>query len=313
MKSIPLVPVTSPAVRPWLSGTLRRELRQAAEASAGNGVISLQTPREASASYPLVGFLKAAGIPWIVEGPGGEVLDALAADAAPSSDAAAASGAPPVSPAVVIRGSVLHAASGDLILGTFTSRMLAAAGCTPEYLGPEEPLQQRWNEAALTAWLRETMPLGIALLSGQGFAGVLAAYRTDSGVVEAFDVLMSAPSSSALPDLVTLEAAAVEANAQELTVELHFGASGLSIPAGGDSMRVPQLLVLGPSLHRGVPEAVELDPAGAAAALRGHAPFQHLAVRYPTVLSWDGGKARRTQELILGAAQGKAQGNPQGW
>ncbi|MBT2587614.1 DUF6177 family protein [Arthrobacter sp. ISL-95] len=325
MSSIPLVPVPTPAARPWLSRTLRRDLQQAAAASAGNGIVALQTRADAVVTYPLLAFLKAAGIPWFAEDPNGEVRDALAAtaatqfsdtaaasDAAAANDAAAASSAPPVSPAVVIRGSVLHAASGELILGAFTSGMLAAAGCTPEYQGPAEPLQQRWNEAALTAWLRETMPLGIALLSGQGFAGIVTAYRTETGVVEAFDVLMSASPSSTLPDPAALEAAAVEANAQELTVELHFGASGLSIPAGGDAMRVPQLLVLGPSLHRGVPEAVELDAAGAASALRGHAPFQHLAVRYPTASTWDGGKARRTQELILGAAQGKAQGNPQG-
>ncbi|MFJ6538805.1 DUF6177 family protein [Paenarthrobacter sp. NPDC091711] len=309
MSSIPWVPVPTPAARPWLSRTLRRDLQQAAAASAGNGIVAFQTRADAAITYPLLAFLKAAGIPWFAEDPNGEVRDALeAADAAQFSDTAAASGPPAVSPAVVIRGSVLHAASGDLILGTFTSRMLTAAGFTPEYLGPAEPLQQRWNEAALTAWLRETMPLGIAVLSGQGFAGVVTAFRTDSGMVEAFDVLMSAPSSSALPDLVTLEAAAVEANAQELAVELHFGASGLSIPVGGDAMRVPQLLVLGPSLHSGVPEAVELDPAGAAAALHGHAPFQHLAVRYPTASTWDGGKARRTQALIFGAAQGKSTG-----
>jgi len=257
----------------------------------------------------LVGFLKAAGIPWIVEGLGGEVLDALAADAAPGSDAAVASSVPAVIPAVVIRGSVLHAASGDLMLGDFTFGMLAAASCTPKLVGPAEPLQHSWNQAMLTAWLRENMPLGIALMAGQAFAGVVTAYRTDSGVVEMFDVLVSGSPGIAV---ASLEAAAVEANALELTVEMHFGASGLSVPVGGDAMRVPQLLVLGPSLHRGVPEVVRLDPAGVAAELRGHVPFQHLAVRYPKASTWDGGKARRNQELILAAAQGKAQGKPQG-
>lgn len=297
MSSIPLVPVPTPAGRPWLSSTLRRDLQQAAAASSGSGIVALQTPAEAAVSYPLLAFLKAARIPWVVEGSDGEVRDALLA----TGDSAAA-GAPKVSPAVVMYGSVLHAASGDLMLGGFTSAMLAAAGCTPEYMGPVEPLHEPWDPAVLTAGLREDMPLGIWLLSGQGFAGVATAYRAEAGVVEAFDVLIMAPGIDALGDPAALEQAAVRANAQEFGVELHVGASGLSIRVGQDFLRVPQLLVLGPSLRRIVPESLMEEPTGMTAQDLGYAPFQHLAVRYPTASTWDGGIARATQQRILGTA-----------
>ncbi|YCK81025.1 DUF6177 family protein [Arthrobacter sp. D3-18] len=294
MRSIPFVPVSTPAARPWLSRTLRRDLQQAAVATAGTGVVALQSLPDASASYPLVAFLKAAGIPWVVEGTGGQLHDALVA-----------TGAPKVNPAVVIYGSVLHAASAELMLGTFTSGMLASAGCTPEYMGPVEPLQEPWDPAVLTTRLRENMPWGIELVSGQGFAGAVTAYRTEAGVVEAFDVLISAPDVDALPDPAALEAAAVGANAQEIGLELHFGASGLSVPAGREALRVPQLLMLGPSLHRSIPETLIKQPEGMAMEILGQAPFQHLAVRYPVVSAWDGGVARVTQQRILSAAQGK--------
>ena len=313
MSSIPLVPVPTPAGRPWLSSPLRIDLQQAAAASSGSGIVALQTQAEASVSYPLLAFLKAALIPWVVEGSDGEVRDALLANEdSAATEALTAAGAPEVSPAVVMFGSVLHAATGDLMLGAFTSAMLAAAGCTPEYMGPVEPLHEPWDPAVLTAGLREDMPLGIWLLSGQGFAGVVTAYRAEAGVVEAFDVLIMARGIDALADPAALEQAAVRANVQEFGVELHVGASGLSVRVGQDFLRVPQLLVLGPQLHPGVPETLLKESAGISAEVLGHAPFQHLAIRYPAASVWDGGVAGRTQQQILGAAHAVAQGSPKG-
>ncbi|MFF2843381.1 DUF6177 family protein [Paenarthrobacter sp. NPDC057981] len=287
MTSLPLVPVMTPAGRAWLSGTLHRDLQQAAFEAAGKGIPALQTPADATASYPLVAFLKAAGLPWVVEGPDGALLDAFEA-----------SGAPQPSPAVVMYGSVLHAATGDLVLGAFTSGMLAAAGCAPEYMGFAEPLQEPWNPELLTARLREKMPLAIGLLSGNGSAGVLSAYRSEAGVVESFDVLVAAHPGMSPAGRERLEVAAVQANAQEFGIDLHFGAAGLSIPVGGDGFRVPQLLVLGPTLHQG-PDG----HAGADTEILGTAPFQHLAIRYPESSSWDGGTARRLQLQALGPAR----------
>jgi hypothetical protein len=318
--TIPLVPVRIPASRPWLSSMLRGDLQEAAAAAAGNGVVALQTYHDAAASYPLVAFLKAAQIPWAVEGADGALQDAFAepgssAETGASAEAGASpeTGVREVGPAVVLYGSVLHAAAGDLLLGSFTSRMLAAAGCAPEYMGDAEPLRQHWDTVALTAWLRQNMPHGIAVVSGQGFAGIVSAYRTDAGVVESFDVLVSAGSAEALVSASeTLETVAVDANAQEFGMELHFGASGLSIVAGRQTNRVPRLLVLGPSLHQGgaaLQGWAALHGAGAQAEgrarvdieVQGSAPFQHLAIRYPSASSWDGGDGRRLHEQILGA------------
>ncbi|MFE4197613.1 DUF6177 family protein [Paenarthrobacter sp. NPDC056912] len=287
-----LVPVSTPARRPWLSSSLRGELERAGVATSGTGVAALQTHADAAPSYPLVAFLKAASIPWVTEGPDGDLHEVAAA---------AVSEAPVAGPGVGLYGSVLHAATGDLVLGKFTTRMLAAAGCSPAFMGAAEPLQQPWDAVALTAWLRPTMPLGIALVSGEGFAGIVTAYRTEAGVLESFDVLMAARLGGVrLPERSALGSAAVDANAQGFGMDLHFGAVGLRVPAGRDALRVPQLLVLGPSLHKGG-AAVADGHAGVDVEVLGNAPFQHLAIRYPAASSWDGGEARGLRERILNA------------
>ncbi|MFJ5958426.1 DUF6177 family protein [Paenarthrobacter sp. NPDC092416] len=293
MTSLPLVPVPATALRPWLSVTLRGELQRSAAAVAGKGVAALHTRGDAAPSYPLLAFLKAAGIPWVIEGPNGEPRDGFAA---PGPGTSPNEGyATEASPAVGLYGSVLHAAAADLRLGEFTSRMLAAAGCRPEYMGPTEPLRQPWDVGVLTAWLRQQMPLAIALVSGQGFAGALSAYRTAAGIVEAFDVLVSA--SHVGIERRAVEAAAVEANVQECGVDLHFGASGPHVPAGKDAFRVPQLLMLGPSLNRGIPVGSVTETVDA--EVLGPAPFQHLAIRYPAVSRWDGGDTQALQQRVL--------------
>ncbi len=67
---------------------------------------------------------------------------------------------------------------------------------------------------------------------------------------------------------------------------------------------MPQLLILGPSLHRSIPETLLMQHEGMAAEVLGQAPFQHLAIRYPPAVSaWDGGIARVTQQRILNAVQ----------
>lgn len=287
-----LVPVPTPAQRPWLSSGLRGELERAAAAASGTGVVALQTRADAAASYPLVAFLRAANIPWATEGLDGEPHKTVAATEV--------GGPPGASAGVGLYGSVLHAATGDLVLGLFTSRMLAAAGCSPEFMGAAEPLHQPWDAMALTAWLRHAMPYGIALVSGPGFAGVVTVRRTEAGVLESFDVLMSAPSAGIpVPESGALKAAAVEANVQEFGMDVHFGAVGLRMPAGREALRVPQLLVLGPTMHHGG-AAVAEGHTGVDVEVLGNAPFQHLAIRYPAASSWDGGEARGLQQRILG-------------
>jgi hypothetical protein len=299
-----LVLVPTPALHPWLSRTLRAELRNAAISASGQSIVALKTAHAAAPSYPLLAFLKAAGIPWVTQEPGGDLENALAARGPAD--------APSARTAIRIYGSVLHAATEDLLLGPFTSRMLlAATGHEPEYMGPSEPMERVWESADLTSWLQHQMPMGTLLLAGTGLAGTVTAYRTEAGVVESFDVLLS-------PDQVegairdgeappwhpagrpAVEAAAIKANVQEFGMELHFGTKGLFVPAGHDTFRVPQLLVLGPSLHRGThstPAAIE----GVDAEFLGVAPFQHLAVRYPVSLAWDEGHAQGVQQRILQA------------
>jgi hypothetical protein len=299
-----LVLVPTPALHPWLSRTLRAELRNAVISASGQSIVALKTTHAAAPSYPLLAFLKAAGIPWVTQEPGGDLENALAARGPAD--------APSARTAIRIYGSVLHAATEDLLLGPFTSRMLlAATGYEPEYMGPSEPMERVWETADLTAWLQQQMPVGTLLLAGTGLAGTVTAYRTEAGVVESFDALLSedqvegrTPDGEAPPwhpvGRTAVEAAAIEANVQEFGMELHFGTKGLFVQAGHDAFRVPQLLVLGPSLHGGTqPDPSVLE--GVDAEVLGVAPFQHLAVRYPASFAWDDGHAQYLQQRILHA------------
>ncbi|MFF2317396.1 DUF6177 family protein [Arthrobacter sp. NPDC058097] len=303
----PLVLVQTKATRPWLSRTLWGELHQATSSAHQSGIVALQTAPEAAPSYPMLAFLKAAGIPWVTATPGGDLGNALTPHGEDEPP-------PRQTPALRIYGSVLHAATEELVIGSFSARMLLASlESEPEHMGPTEPLEHSWDTAAVTEWFRHHMPLGTMLQSGPGFAGAITAYRTDTGVIESFDVLLS-PNRSAggtagpgrrslwnVDRHAEVEAAAVAANVQELGIELHFGAVGLTVPAGKDAFRVPQLLVLGPALGRTVQtQAPEL--AGVVSNLLGTAPFQHLAIRYPESPAWDGGRARDFQQRILAAA-----------
>ncbi|MFK0006985.1 DUF6177 family protein [Paenarthrobacter sp. NPDC090520] len=231
--------------------------------------LALQTSSEACLSYPLVSFLRASAILWLVEGPHGKIRNGLL-DPVVGWDQA-----PAASTAVVLFGSVLHAEGGDLPVGAFTTRMLGACSLSPEYMGLTEPLHQAWDMDALTAELKRQAPKGVALVSGDGFSGTVSAYRTEAGVVENFDVLLPAglPEADSAPALAD---AAVEANAQEIGIDGHRGLVDGFVRVGGERFRVPRLRVLGPSLHRGLPEKLDAD-----VELRGRAPFQHLVAAFP--------------------------------
>lgn len=303
----PLVLVQTHATRPWLSRTLRGELHGAISDAPQSGIVAVHTAPEAAPSYPMLAFLKAAGIPWVTTGPGGDLGNALTPRGEDEP-------LPGQTPALRIYGSVLHAATDGLVVGSFSARMLLASlGSEPEHMGATEPLENSWDTAAVTEWFRHHMPLGTMLLSGRGFAGAITAYRANTGVIESFDVLLSpdqpADGTAGLgrrslwnaDQHAGVEAAAVAANVQEFGIELHFGAVGLTVPAGKDAFRVPQLLVLGPALGRTV-QTEAPEPAGVVSELLGTAPFQHVVIRYPESPAWDGGRARDFQQRILAAA-----------
>lgn len=295
MSGAPLAVVHVPGRRPWLSRTVLAKLRDA-QGAPGPGLVAVQTEREAQPSYPFLAFLRSAGIPWVVPGAAGSLEDGFAGDPSPDSNMHCR--------AMVIRGSVLHEATERLKLGGFTARLLAScAGVAPRLMGDSEPLGMVWDPDGLTTWLRPRMPLASGLIAGEGsagflrFAGTVTAFRTESGVVEAFDVLAELDGRTA-PCMPAAAAAAVGANVQELSIERHYGADGLSITAGRDGLRMPELLVLGPGRHRGVPDDPEL--AGAAEVeLAGVAPFQHLVVQFRPGGAWDLGRSRDIQHRLL--------------
>ena len=305
MSGVPLAVVQLAGPRPWLSGTVLAGLRNAVLDSSGQRVVTVRTEPGAQPSYPLLAFLRSAGIPWVTPGAEGGLADGSTGATLPEGHTECQ--------ATAIRGSVLHEATGRLRIGEFTAGLLTScAGVAPELMGTSEPLGTPWDPDELTIWLRERMPLASMLLAGPGFAGAVTAYRTESGVVEAFDVLVSRDvlvdreiplkrDGGRALDLQAAAAAALAANVQELSIERHFGAAGLNVTAGADHLRVPELLVLGPGRHRGLPA----DPAVAAVAaagLAGVAPFQHLVVHFHQGGGWDLGRSLAAQQRILGGA-----------
>jgi hypothetical protein len=293
MSGVPLTVVKVAGRRPWLSRTVLAGLQDASLGSSGQRVVTVQTERGAQPSYPLLAFLRSAGIPWVTPGAGGGLEDSSMGGSLPEGH--------PESHARAIRGSVLHEATDRLRVGGFTAGLLqSCAGLTPELMGASEPLGSPWDPEELTSWLRQRMPLASVLIAGPGFAGAVTAYRTESGVVEAFDVLVERDRGRA-PDTLAAARAAADANVQELSVERHFGADGLGVVAGADHLRLPELLVLGPAQHRGLPADPEVA-AVATAELAGVAPFQHLVVRFHHSGAWDLGRSRAVQQRILGRA-----------
>ncbi|WP_458778773.1 DUF6177 family protein [Arthrobacter sp. D3-16] len=303
MSAAPLVLVPTQALTPWLNRTMLKELRKAVIDAPPRSMVALQTRHEAAISYPMLAFMKAAAILWVTEGPDGHLENALMAHGQDVGH--------PAPPAVRVHGSVLHAASDELILGSFTGRMLlTSTGGEPDRVGPTEPLVNDWETGSLTGWFRQHMPLGILLLSGPGFAGVMTACRTEAGVVESFDVLLQGNQAEGgfagsdqrpawNPALRANQVeAAIESNVQNFGVELHFGARGLGVHAGGDALVRPQLLVLGPALHRGLEISSTAHP-GVDFEVRGSSPFEHLILQYPSGFTWDGGRTRDLHQQIL--------------
>ena len=184
MSGVPLAVVQLAGPRPWLSGTVLAGLRNAVLDSSGQRVVTVRTEPGAQPSYPLLAFLRSAGIPWVTPGAEGGLADGSTGATLPEGHTECQ--------ATAIRGSVLHEATGRLRVGEFTAGLLTScAGVAPELMGTSEPLGTPWDPDELTTWLRERMPLASMLLAGPGFAGAVTAYRTESGVVEAFDVLVS--------------------------------------------------------------------------------------------------------------------------
>lgn len=81
----------------------------------------------------------------------------------------------------------------------------------------------------------------------------------------------------------------------DFSMDLHFGADELGVHAGADGYRVPLGTVLGPDFVKGMDltaQALE----GVGLALLGARPFQHLAVTFPLVSAWDGGRGQALRQ-----------------
>lgn len=288
-QALPLHIIPAPGARPWKTRSLEHAL---AEVPPGS-VPAVAMHREAQPSYGLVAFLKATGLPWARPTDDGRSLEnALNVDPEGA--------APLVSGSVAVTGTVLHAAGHTTQIGTYTARMLEPFQVRPSRAGDTEPLGWTWDVDRITGWSQSHMPWSALLFSGAHVTGLLTAARTESGVVESFDALVTtgSPVTESVRSNAIAQAAAL--NSMDFKAELHFGADASGVYSGADQFRVPLAAVLGPELLRGV-DLAPPDAEGVTLERLGFRPFQHLAVRLPLVTAWDAGRGEALRQQLLRA------------
>lgn len=288
-QGLPLHLIPAPAARPWKTRSLARAL---AEVPSGS-VPAVAMRREAQPSYGLVAFLKATSLPWARPTEDGQNLeDALSV---------LPNGPAPVVPgSVAVTGSVLHPASHATRLGAYTARMLEPFEVRPVRAGDAEPLGWAWDIDGITGWFQSHMPWSALIFSGSNVTGLLSAVRTEAGVVESFDALITtgSPVTDTLRSSVISQAAAL--NSLEFTLEYHFGADSSGVYSGADRFRVPLAAVLGPDLLNGV-DVGRRGVEGVDVERLGFRPFQHLAVRFPLAAGWDEGQGHALRQRLFQA------------
>lgn len=285
--ALPLHLIPVPGARPWKTHGLDREL-----AAVPPGTVpAITTHEDAQPSYGLVAFLKATGLLWARSSDdSGDLENAFAARAGTT--------APLSSGSIAVSGSVLHEASHTTHIGAYTAGMLEPFQVRPIRTGRTEPLSQNWDINAMTAWFQAHMPWSALVFSGTDMTGLLTAVRTESGVVESFDALIT--TGHAVTDGVCTSAInrAVALNSVDFRFELHFGANASGVRSGADTFRAPLAAVLGPDLVN----ASNVSPpevAGVDLDWLGLQPVQHLAVRFPLVSGWDGGRAQAMHQHVI--------------
>jgi hypothetical protein len=249
--------------------------------------------REARPSYGLIAFLKATGLPWVRPTEDGQnVENALTVQPEDS--------APLVEGSVAVSGSVLHPVSYETRIGEHTAQMLEPFQVRPLRAGDTEPLGWPWDVDGITGWFQSHMPWAALIFSGANVTGLLTAARTESGLMESFDALVTTgtPVSETMRDAAIERAAAL--NSMDFAVEYHFGADSTGIYSGSDRYRVPLAAVLGPTLAKDVDPGGR-DFEGVDVERLGTRPFQHLAVRFPMAAAWDRGQGQELRQRLFQA------------
>jgi hypothetical protein len=143
------------------------------------------------------------------------------------------------------------------------------------------------------------VPWAGLIFSGASVTGLLTAVRTDAGVVESFDALVTtgSPVSEPVRDAAIERAAAL--GSMDFSVEYHFGADSMGVYSGADGFRVPLATVLGPGLLKDV-DFRRHDVEGVGLDMVGLTPFQHLALTFPLVQAWDGGRGQALRQAVFG-------------
>lgn len=289
MQSLPLHFIPVPGARPLKTHALDNALNDVPPGMFP----ALLTETDARPSYGLVAFLKAANVAWVRPAVDGQTVEG--AFGSPSDRSA-----PLLSGSTTVAGSVVHPANQATRIGNYTTRMLEEFQARPLRAGAIEPLEWRWDTGVLTDWFQQHMPSSALIFSGEAMTGLLTVSRTDAGIVESFDALISTgnPVSEALRDSAVQQA--VDLHSLNFSIEHHFGADALGVFPGGDRHRVPLVTVLGPGMTTGMsPEPQPID--GVHLAVLGSRPFQHLAVRFPLGQTWDAGHGQVLLRSALSA------------
>lgn len=136
------------------------------------------------------------------------------------------------------------------------------------------------------------------VFSGTHVTGLLTALRTDTGVVESFDALITTGRSVDDSVRQTAIERAVTLNSMDFSMEHHFGADAMGVHSGADQFRVPLATVLGSDLLKKV-VLNQHNAGGADFEVLGNRPFQHMAVKFPLVSTWDDGKGQALRQAAF--------------
>ena len=285
------------ALTPWV-------LRSCNAAAAAGMDFVLLTPGSTRITFPLSEFLSGGNGRWLVTGADGSLYDGMtgreydwADDALSASDTLAdeflAAETQQVG-YVHVRAVTLHPASHRTRAGSFTEQIFAAVtGAAPGGWGVCEPVSERWDVQAVSAYCHHRSPQSTRLevvgalaesaaggAPSPGSVGVMTVERTSRGVLETVELLAAAQDPVTAEQVAAFAEGAHRARARTAVLGQGVGYTGLNRPARFTGLVVPRCAVFGAESLMAVGAQGALAAAGNGARLTGAAPQQSLVVEY---------------------------------
>lgn len=285
------------ALTPWV-------LRSCNAAAAAGMDFVLLTPGSTRITFPLSDFLAGGNGRWLVTAADGALYDGMtgreydwADDALSAGDTLADEFLAAETQQVGylhVRAVTLHPASYRTLAGSFTEQIFTAVtGAAPSGWGVCEPVSERWDVQAASAYCYDRSPqttrmevVGRATESDMtgrpstGSVGVMTVERTSRGVLETVELLADVQAPLTTEQVTGFVEGAHRARARTAVLGQGVGYTDLNRPARFTGLVVPRCAVFGAETLAAVGAQRALAAAGDGARLAGAAPQQSLVVEY---------------------------------